>query len=154
MFDNCKEISSFWHDSSSFNRLVAKVMNPQYKRRMLKSCGVCGERCPHFDTHISTDYVMEAGLHDRAELGSYFSWLIVLGFRERIPRFCLSRKCNPHQQTLQDTHIFTHDTSHALICTWSQNNRFKAAHIHQPSLKSFYHIIHMQNSHTDFGVIN
>lgn len=27
MFDNCEEISSLWHDSSSFNRLVAKVMN-------------------------------------------------------------------------------------------------------------------------------
>lgn len=71
MFDNCKEISSLWHDSSSFNRLVAKVMNPRSMCRVLKSCGVCGEQCPQFDTNTHTEYAVEMGLKCQAEFGSY-----------------------------------------------------------------------------------
>lgn len=118
MFDNCKEISSLWHDSSSFNRLVAKVMNPRCMCRVLKSCGVCGEPCPHFDTHIRTDYMMEAGLTGRALLG-----LMFYGSEKESPDSVArcAHKCNPHQaNTFRHTHIHTRHLPRSHLHTITQ----------------------------------
>lgn len=44
MFDNCKEIRSLWHDSSSFNRPVAK--GDEFAVPAPQSVEQCAERCP------------------------------------------------------------------------------------------------------------
>ncbi len=167
MFDNCKEISSLWHDSSSFNRLVAKVMNPRCVCRVQKSCGVCGERCPHFDTHTHTQththtvYVVEAGPNRRAEPGSFLYWLDVLGFRERSPRcwwfnLLLCTQMSPSSaNTSRHTHIHTRHLPRSHLHTITQQPL--QSHTYSSALSKLllsYLIIHMLNSHTDFGVVN
>ncbi len=159
MFDNCKEISSLWHDSSSFNRLVAKVMNPRCMCRVLKSCGVCGEWWPHFQTHTHT-HTLE--LNSQTELGFDLHWLDVLGFRERRSRcwwlnLSLCAQMSPSSaNTSRHIHTSTHNTSHALICTRSHKKTASKPHTYSSALSVLllsYLIIHMLNSHKDF-VIN
>lgn len=116
----------------------------------------------HTETHTySLTMSWEAGLNRRAEPGSFLYWLDVLGLSERSPRcwwfnLSLCTQMSPSSaNTSRHTHIHTRHLPRSHLHTITQQPL--QSHTYSSALSKLllsYLIIHMLNSHTDFGVVN